>query len=131
VPLSSASLRGAASAVLLGAALLGCSSAPAAPPLTTLPFEASGEGPGGSTSINLAPGSYAIVWSAAPTGKKPCTHRAAFETTNELVIKPLMNTKVRKAITDARIVLSDTSAGTYYIDINSDCRWTFRLVQEG
>ena len=131
MPLSSASLRRLLAACVMGAAVLGCSSGASPSPLTTLPFETSGEGPGGSTPINLGPGSYSIEWSASPIGKKPCNHRAAFETTNELVIKPLMNTKVSKAIADARIVLADTSAGTYYIDINSDCRWSFRLMEEG
>ena len=131
MPLTMASLGRLIVAWLIGAALVGCSSAPSSSPLTTLPFESTGEGPGGSPSIVLAAGSYAIVWSASPVGKEPCDHRAAFETTDELVIKPLMNTKVTDAVRDARIVLADTAAGTYYIDINSDCRWTFRLVQEG
>ena len=78
--------------------------------------------------MNLEVGSYTLYWSAAPAGEGSCQHRAALETTDELVIRPLMNLKISTAVTDKKIALTAPRAGQYYIDVNSDCRWSFRLV---
>ena len=92
------------------------------------PFVATGEGPGGSAAIDLVAGAYVLVWSASPVAPaKSCQHRAALETTDELVIQPLMNQTVTSELKDQTVPLPSTAAGHYYIDVNSDCRWGFEL----
>jgi hypothetical protein len=86
-----------------------------------------GEGPGGSQAMTLIAGDYTLAWSAAPSGGASCEHRAALETTDELVIHPLMNESITAAIKDREIRLDDLPSGEYYIDVNSDCTWTFTV----
>jgi len=88
---------------------------------------ASGDGPGGSPAMQLAAGDYILGWSAEPSSGTSCQHRAAFETTDELVIRPLMNEAVTTPVRDRQIALDDVPGGEYYLDVNSDCRWTFTL----
>lgn len=108
------------------AAAAGCG-APGGTPAAT-PFEATGEGPGGSAAIDLTAGAYVLIWSASPVGAAAsCQHRAALETTDEMLIHPLMNQTVNVALLDQIIPLPTTAAGHYYIDVNSDCRWSFQL----
>jgi hypothetical protein len=95
------------------------------------PFEAKGEGPGGSAAIDLVAGNYVLAWSAEPISGASCAHRAALETTDELVIKPLMNETVTSPVKDRQLTLSQVPAGHYYIDVNSDCRWTFLVKPAG
>ncbi len=86
-----------------------------------------GDGPGGSTAMDLVEGDYILRWSATPSDLPTCQHRAALETTDELVIRPLMDEKVTGSATEHEIVLDDLPAGQYYIDVNSNCGWTFTL----
>jgi hypothetical protein len=91
-------------------------------------LQASGEGPGGSEAFDLQPGDYVLTWSAAPAaGADMCHHRAALETTDEEIVQPVVDQDVTAAIADQQVPLDGQVAGTYYIDLNSDCAWTFRV----
>jgi hypothetical protein len=124
VPLNAGVLRAVA---CLAAALIlsACSGSNGSPQSTAVTSK--GDGPGGSAAMTLVAGDYTLAWSASPSSGASCQHRAALETTDELVIHPLMNEPITAAVKDREIRLDDLPAGEYYIDVNSDCSWAFTV----